>query len=148
MRVLIAQDQAAEALRLLDGWRVHARAQGRTGSEIEWLSLAALAYQAHGKIEQAVQTLQQALVLAQPAGYVRLFVEEGVPMAALLHRVLARGAGRAGAEYIHSLLLALGEQHPSHPAAVATRQPEPLTGAIKPARAHSAAPAGGWAVQP
>src|SRR5260370_38305956 len=90
VRVLLAQGEAGEALRLLDRWRLHARAQGRTGSEIEMLVLSALAYSKQGKAEQAVQLLRQALLLASPDVSLRVFVDEGVPMAVLLHMVLSR----------------------------------------------------------
>src|SRR5260370_41179016 len=83
VRVLLAQGEAGEALRLLDRWRLHARTQGRTGSEIEMLVLSALAYSKQGKREQAVQLLRQDLLLTSPEGYIRGFVEEGVPSSVL-----------------------------------------------------------------
>jgi LuxR family maltose regulon positive regulatory protein len=107
VRVLLAQGEAGQALHLLDRWHRHARAQGRTGSEIELLVLSALAYAEQGKAEQAVQLLQQALLLASPQGYVRVFVDEGVPMAVLLHMVLSRWKGKSGADEVHRLLAVL-----------------------------------------
>jgi LuxR family maltose regulon positive regulatory protein len=56
----------------------------RTGSAIEILVLLALAHQADGDLRAAVVPLERALTLAEPEGYVRLFVNEGRPMAALL----------------------------------------------------------------
>lgn len=102
-RVLLAQDEADEAQRILERWRTHAHAQGRIGSEIESLSLTALASQAQRRTERAVQLLQQALVLAEPGGYVRLFLDEGAPMASLLTMVAARWKGKEGA-YVNTLL--------------------------------------------
>ena len=46
--------------------------------------LQALAHQARGDIPAALAPLERALTLAEPEGYVRLFVDEGPPMAALL----------------------------------------------------------------
>ncbi len=83
-RVLIAQGEPEEALQLLDDFRVHASTQGRFGSELEILVLSTLAKDAQGQTAQAVQLLQQAITLAEPEGYVRLFVDEGVPMLNLL----------------------------------------------------------------
>ena len=65
----------------------------RTGSVIEILVLQALAYQRQGDIPAALAPLERALTLAEPEGYVRVFVDEGAPMAALL-RVAARAAAR------------------------------------------------------
>jgi LuxR family transcriptional regulator, maltose regulon positive regulatory protein len=111
VRVLLAEGEAGKALHVLDRWHRHARAQGRTSSEIELLVLSALAYARQGKAEQAVQLLQQALLLASPEGYVRVFVDEGGPMAVLLRTVLSRWKGKSGADEVHRLLLAVeGEQ--------------------------------------
>ena len=53
--------------------------------------LQALAHQARGDIAAALASLERALTLAEPEGYVRIFVDEGPPMAALL-----RAAAQAG----------------------------------------------------
>jgi len=105
-RVLLAQDEARRALDLLGSFRQHARTQGRTCSEIEILALTALAYNTHGKTDLALQSLQQALLLAEPEGYVRLFVDEGPPMAVLLRMLLPRYKGKRSVDYIQKLLLA------------------------------------------
>jgi ATP/maltotriose-dependent transcriptional regulator MalT len=111
-RVLIARGEPEEALRLLDGFRTLARTQGRLGSELEILVLYALAESASGQTGQAVSLLEQALVLAEPEGYVRLFVDEGVPMMSLLRLVLARWKGKHGAGYVRRLLSVLEAEHP------------------------------------
>jgi len=111
-RVLLAQGEPEEALRLLDGLRTHARAQGRLGSELEILVLCALAHSRGGQMDQALHRLQQALVLTEPQGYVRLFVDEGVPMLSLLRLALARGPGKPGARYVRRLLSVLQAEHP------------------------------------
>ena len=61
------------------------------GSVIEILVLQALAHQAQGDIPAALIPLQQALTLAEPEGYVRMFLDEGPPMAQLLREAAARG---------------------------------------------------------
>ena len=58
---------------------------------IEILALQAVALQAHGDPTRAITSLQRALLLAAPEGYVRLFVDEGAPMAALLRAAQAAG---------------------------------------------------------
>src|SRR5262249_21778826 len=111
-RVLIAQGEPEESLLILDDFRTHARAQGRLNSELELLVLSALAPNAKGKTGQAVQILQQALMLAEPEGYVRLFVDEGIPMLSLLRLTLSRWKGQHGAGYVRRLLTILEAEHP------------------------------------
>jgi LuxR family maltose regulon positive regulatory protein len=74
--------QAASGLlaRLLQA----AEAGAWTDSVIEILLLQALTHQACGDIAQALPTLERALLLAEPEGYVRLFVDEGQPMRFLI----------------------------------------------------------------
>jgi LuxR family transcriptional regulator, maltose regulon positive regulatory protein len=55
------------------------------------LVLQALALQRQGEREKAVRLLLEALALAEPGGYIRLFVDEGAPMAHLLAAALAEG---------------------------------------------------------
>jgi LuxR family maltose regulon positive regulatory protein len=76
-RVLLAQDRPAQALVLLGRLHAAATAQGRTGSVIEILALQALALAASGEKDAAVNTLAQALTLACPQRYVRVFADEG-----------------------------------------------------------------------
>lgn len=132
VRVLLAQGEAGEALRLLDRWHRYARVQGRSGSEIEMLVLSALLYSRQGKAEQAIQLLRQALLLAAPEGYTRVFVDEGEPMAVLLHMVLSRWKGKTGADYVQRVLSVFQAEQPTRGAFSLTalhRKPplEPLT---------------------
>jgi len=95
-RVLIARhksDRAErsihEAVGLLERLLKAAEEGGRTGSVIEIRVLQGLAHEAQGDISAALMPLQQALTLAEPEGYVRVFVDEGAPMAELLTRMNA-----------------------------------------------------------
>lgn len=88
-RVLIAQDQPGQALPLLKGLYARAAAQDHIGSLIEIQSLRALALAAQGDDVAAATALTEALRLACPQGYVRVFADEGPPMAALLGRLAA-----------------------------------------------------------
>ncbi len=63
--------------------------QGRAGSIIEIQALQALALAAAGEETRAVDVLAAALTLACPQGYVRVFADEGPPMAALVARLVA-----------------------------------------------------------
>ena len=71
----------------------------RTGpSVIEAGALRALALAADGEEAAAVDALAGALMLACPQGYVRVFADEGPPMAALLGRLIAaQRSGQAAA---------------------------------------------------
>ena len=75
----------------------------RTGSVLEILVLQALAQQTQGDIPAALASLQRALTLAEPEGYVRTFVDEGSPMASLLRAAAKHGMARS---YVGSLLAA------------------------------------------
>jgi LuxR family maltose regulon positive regulatory protein len=65
-----------------------AEAQERTGSIIEILVVQALAYEAKADLAGAIPTLERALTLAEPEGYVRIFAEHGTPMARLLQEAM------------------------------------------------------------
>ena len=97
-RVLLSQQRPAEALALLDRLYAAAVAQKRVGSVIEAGALRALALAACGQDAEAVNALADVLALACPQGYVRVFADEGPPMAALLTRLIAaQRAGQAAA---------------------------------------------------
>ena len=93
-RILLAQGRPGRALALLSRLHAAAVAQGRAGSLIETGALRALALAATGDEAGSVTALAEALLLARPQGYVRVFTDEGPPMAALLGRLIA--AQRAG----------------------------------------------------
>ncbi len=104
-------DQAlAVAGRLL----ASAEPAGRAGRVIETLALRALAHQARGDLSHALVDLRQALALAEPEGYVRLFVNEGAPMAGLLKELgeleELRGDALSLPTYVGRLLSALGQE--------------------------------------
>jgi LuxR family maltose regulon positive regulatory protein len=80
-----------EAMGLLERLLEAAEQGERTGSVIEILMLQALAHEARGDIPAALVPLQRALTLAEPEGYVRVFVDEGIPMARLLYEALSHG---------------------------------------------------------
>ena len=101
-----------EAMRLLERLLLAAEGGGRTKSIIEILVLQALAYQLQGDIPAALVALERALKLAEPEGYVRLFVDEGVPMATLLEMAAKRGIAP---NYARQLLSAFGKAEDSPP---------------------------------
>ncbi len=94
-RVLLAQQQPDRALRLLAWLHDLAVAQARTGSVIEVRALQALALDAvGGEQTAALAALAEALALAAPEGWLRVFVDEGAPMARLLGTLATTQATR------------------------------------------------------
>jgi LuxR family maltose regulon positive regulatory protein len=73
-----------EAMAFLARLLPAAEAGGRIGSMIEILILQALAHQAQGDMPAALLSLKRALTLAEPAGYIRIFADEGQPMRFLI----------------------------------------------------------------
>jgi LuxR family maltose regulon positive regulatory protein len=124
-RVLIAQYRCDGvdgsihgAVRLLERLLEAAEEGGRTGSVIEILALQALAHEAQGDIPSAITPLQRALVLAEPEGYVRIFVDEGQPMARLLYEALSLGIVP---DYARRLLAAFPVAEPEQAAPLGTQ---------------------------
>jgi len=93
-RLLTAQGQPDRALPLLERLQAAAAAQARTGSLIEIGAVTAAARAACGQEAGAVAALAGALELACPEGYLRVFADEGPPLAAVLDRLIA--AQRSG----------------------------------------------------
>lgn len=91
------------ALAMLDRVVDAARTGGRDGSLVESLLVRALLRHARGLVESALDDLDGALALGAPAGYRRLFLDEGEPLLALL-RLLARSPDAASAAHARALL--------------------------------------------
>jgi LuxR family maltose regulon positive regulatory protein len=88
--LLIAMGRAAEALPLLPRLLQAAITMERHGDQIRYLVQIALAHHALGNTQTALGSLRQALILAEPEGYIRLFVDEGQPMAELLRFAISQ----------------------------------------------------------
>jgi len=82
--VLLAQDQPKQAVQQLTPLLQIAEASGHMGTAVQILALLAMAQQMAGEPNTALVLLQRALELAQPAGFVRTFVDAGEPMQRLL----------------------------------------------------------------
>jgi LuxR family maltose regulon positive regulatory protein len=100
-----AEDSVHQATRLLERLLLAAEEGERTGRVIEILVLQALTRQRLGDIPAALACLERAVTLAEPEGYVRVFVDEGQPMASLLRAAAKQGT--AG-NYVRRLLAAIG----------------------------------------
>jgi LuxR family maltose regulon positive regulatory protein len=102
-RVHLALGEPERALEILEPLLEAAESRGRTSSLIEASLLGALAWDAQGRMERAMESLSRALTLAEPGGYVRTFLDAGESMAPLLYEAAARGIV---AEYCGRLLAA------------------------------------------
>jgi LuxR family transcriptional regulator, maltose regulon positive regulatory protein len=127
-RLLLAQRRPAEALEVLDWQHARVETAGRTQHLLEILILKALTYQAQGNMAPALSTLAQAVELARPQGYIRTFVDEGPPMAALLGKLRAIQSWETG--YLDRLLAAFQQsEEPAESPSPQNRQqkvPQPL----------------------
>jgi LuxR family maltose regulon positive regulatory protein len=85
-----ADGSIAGVMRLLERLLKAAEERGGKGSVIDILVLQALGYQAQGDLPAALLPLQHALALAEPEGYVRMFLDEGPSMMELLREASAR----------------------------------------------------------
>jgi LuxR family maltose regulon positive regulatory protein len=90
-RVHLAQGETSAALAVLEPLLRQAEARGLEDERLQVMVLQAVALFAHGEKDKAAQLLGDALTLAEPGGFIRLFVDEGPPMAALLREAAKRG---------------------------------------------------------
>jgi LuxR family maltose regulon positive regulatory protein len=116
----LARQETEQALATLEGLDEQAQAAGRLAQVIEICLLKALALQALGESAAALVPFERCLTLAKPEGYVRLFLEAGEPVVALLQQAASHSIHP---EYVSKLLSAFGEKISSAP-------PPPHTSAI------------------
>jgi len=98
----LARGRPDRALDLLK--QVYQEAHGPAGKDVLISSLVLQAIALQAKPDQALAALERALSLAEPEGYVRVFVGEGAPMGELLRQAAARGIAL---DYVNKLLAAL-----------------------------------------
>jgi LuxR family maltose regulon positive regulatory protein len=104
LRILMARGDHGAAIILSNRLLQQAEKTGQTGLKIEALILQALAHQGKKETGQAVTALERALTLAQPEGYVRLFLDEGETMTRLLCQAQSRQVGSSYAGVLLSMI--------------------------------------------
>ncbi len=109
-RLHIAQEKTEDTLQELACWKEKAQAQGRKRSLVEILMLEALTCFARRELPQARSHLIEALRLARPENYQRLFLDEGQPLEALLKITLTEIQEKPLAAYARSLLHAFAQE--------------------------------------
>ena len=123
-RILLAQGRLDETIGLLQ-WLLKAAETGdRISKAIEILLIEALTFQAGGDASRAMAALERALALAEPGGFVRIFVDEGSPMAQLLYKAVTRGIAP---DHARRLLSAFPATEPEKTKAPKVELIEPLS---------------------
>ncbi|MCG8347555.1 MAG: LuxR C-terminal-related transcriptional regulator [Chloroflexales bacterium] len=123
-RVWLAVGRSDDALALLEQRHAVAVASGWSGNLIEVLVLYAMAMHRRHGTQRALEPLADALVRAEPEGYVRIFIDEGAPMAALLAHI--KNSSLPVAAYAARLLAAFpanNQQTDEHDQAIAPSNP-------------------------
>lgn len=104
VRILVAQTRLDEAILLISSLEESARSAARLGRLIEILLLKALALQKVGEFGQAGTALTESLAMAEPEGYLRIFLDEGQPMRLLLAKWLVHAGASRLRDYATHLL--------------------------------------------
>ena len=124
-RILLAKGKLDDCLKVTRQLQKNADKLGRNGVVLESLVLQCLAFSAKGDMEQALHSLEQALSFAEPQEYLRIFLDEGPPMAQLLYEAANRGVHR---EYVGRILSVFPPDRPhQRPAGAAEQLIEPLS---------------------
>jgi len=128
-RVHLAQGAPSAALAVLEPFRRRVEERAWANEQLKTRILQAVAFDALGERARAVESLDAALAAAEPGGFIRLFLDEGAPMARLLYEACSRGVHPG---YVRQLLAAFpidgpGEGALSQTSAAGTRMAEPLS---------------------
>lgn len=107
IRVLTAEGRGEESLHLLDLLTQRAEVKGRLRHLVEFRVLQAAALETQGDSQAALDALEKAVVLAEPAGRIRTFVDEGPIIGDLLGRLLPRTTAPA---YVEKVLAAFPDR--------------------------------------
>ncbi len=87
-RIFLDMGDTSSALKVLEAFRQQMEKKDWKDEQLKIIVLQAITQNAHGEKDKAAQLLREALVLAEPEGFVRTFVDEGLPMAELLEKIL------------------------------------------------------------
>src|SRR5579884_1053287 len=108
-RVHLAQGDSSAALTVLARQRELMEAKDWKDEQLKVMVLQAVSARAQGEKDQALHLLVDALAMAEPAGFIRLFLDEDLPMASLLTEAMALGRMP---DYIGKLLAAWEAEKP------------------------------------
>ena len=123
-RVSLASGDSSAALAALEPFRREVEAKGWEDERLKVMVLQAVALYAHGEKNNAMQLLGETLALAEPGGFIRIFIDEGSPMAELLSEAAVEGVMPA---YVARLVGAFeAEKQASASISHRTPTPQPL----------------------
>jgi LuxR family maltose regulon positive regulatory protein len=129
--ILLAQDtpdSRQQARQLLTQMADYFTSIHYVANRIQVLALQAMLHAVEGAQQQAAAVLEQAIALAEPGGYLRLFVDLGPQLKPLLVKLLQRGVSPA---YLAEILATYGDPDrsavPNRVRSAATDLIEPLT---------------------
>lgn len=110
-RMLLAQHEPTEALSLLEPLQSEAERQERWSHAIEISVLRTQAHALRSEDQEALNILSHAVGMAEPEGYIRIFVDEGAALAPLLARLREQRQKGGKAPYLDTLLAALASDN-------------------------------------
>ncbi len=113
-RILLAQQKPALAISLLEPLSDIAERQERWSHVIEMKVLQALAHTLRNEDQAALTALAQAVHLAEPEGFIRIFADEGAAMATLLSRLRDQERMQGPTAYLDTLLAVFSPGSATH----------------------------------
>jgi LuxR family maltose regulon positive regulatory protein len=122
-RVDLVQGDPSAALTRLETLRREAETKRWEDERLRVMVLQAIAQDAHGEKEKAARILSEALTLAEPGGFIRLFIDEGEPMRLLLEKQL-RDQGHHMMGYVNKILAAFASSQPMQQSKFKNRETE------------------------
>ena len=122
--LLTARGRHAEAAVLTDRLLLIARREQRQRDTIRLLLHKSLLLDRLGEVKESLETLEEALAVAEPNRYIRTFVDEGAPLLRLLKKYAQqrmnrrRGdARRVSLDYVRHLMCWMEQERPESPTA-------------------------------
>ena len=122
-RVYLAQGNPSAAMAVLEPLRRQVEAKNWQDERLKVMVLQSIALHVHGEKDKAVKLLGEALAMAEPGGFIRLFVDEGAPMAQLLREAASYGVMP---DYIGKLLSAFDAEKRKGEGKLNLRHAQPL----------------------
>lgn len=132
-RVHLAKGDTSAAVAVLARAREQAEANLLEDERLKLMVVQAVALHAHGEALKAVQVVTDALTMAEPGGFIRIFVDEGMPMRSVLEEA---AANTAMPEYVGKLIAEWESEEPSSLAQSDPRLSRPAAPLIEPLSAR------------
>ncbi len=127
IRWLLAREKEVEALTILERLLNDAQQNGRMRAALEMQLLMVQAYAARKQLQEARSLLQMVLAQASGEGFMRLFLDEGATLAALLRSLLPQQREPALQAYLQQLLQAFAQEGEQQETTVVGPLIEPLS---------------------